>query len=87
MFLRGIRWSRKCNRTCLSTPPSVPQSLPQGWRVQPAGIQTFLTRWAVAPQTVAYVGDAPYDMDAAHQAEGIAVAAAWAASANAVALI
>jgi pyrophosphatase PpaX len=54
--------------------------------VKPAGIQAFLTRWAVAPQAVAYVGDAPYDIDAAKQAEVIAVAAAWAAGANAVAL-
>jgi pyrophosphatase PpaX len=54
--------------------------------VKPAGIQAFLTRWAVAPQTVAYVGDAPYDIDAARQAEVIAVAAAWAAGANAEAL-
>ncbi len=54
--------------------------------VKPAGIQAFLTRWAVAPQTVAYVGAAPYDMDAAQQAEVIAVAAAWAAGTNAEAL-
>ena len=51
--------------------------------IKPAGMQAFLRRWAVAPQTVAYVGDAPYDMDAARQAEVIAVAAAWATGANA----
>jgi len=35
---------------------------------------------------VAYVGDAPYDVDAAKQADVIAVAAAWAASADVAAL-
>lgn len=54
--------------------------------IKPVGIRAFLTRWAVAPQEVAYVGDAPYDIDAAKHAEVIAVAAAWAASADAVAL-
>ena len=54
--------------------------------VKPAGIRAFLTRWAVAPSAVAYVGDAPYDIDAAKQANVIAVAAAWAASADSAAL-
>jgi pyrophosphatase PpaX len=54
--------------------------------VKPAGIRAFLTRWAVAPSAVAYVGDAPYDIDAAKQANVIAVAAAWAASADVAAL-
>jgi phosphoglycolate phosphatase-like HAD superfamily hydrolase len=57
-----------------------------GGPIKPTGIRAFLTRWAVAPETVAYVGDAPYDVDAAKQAGVIAVAAAWAASANAAAL-
>jgi phosphoglycolate phosphatase-like HAD superfamily hydrolase len=54
--------------------------------VKPAGIRAFLTRWAAAPETVAYVGDAPYDVDATKHAGVIAVAAAWAASADATAL-
>jgi phosphoglycolate phosphatase-like HAD superfamily hydrolase len=54
--------------------------------VKPAGIRAFLTRWAVAPETVAYVGDAPYDVDAAKHVGVVAVAAAWAASADAAAL-
>ena len=54
--------------------------------VKPAGIRAFLTRWAVAPETVAYVGDAPYDIDAAKHVGVVAVAAAWAASADAAAL-
>jgi pyrophosphatase PpaX len=54
--------------------------------VKPAGIRVFLTRWAVAPSAVAYVGDAPYDVDAAKQADVIAVAAAWAANADVAAL-
>jgi phosphoglycolate phosphatase-like HAD superfamily hydrolase len=55
-------------------------------QVKPAGIRAFLARWAVAPETVAYVGDAPYDVDAAKHAGVISVAAAWAASSNAAAL-
>jgi pyrophosphatase PpaX len=54
--------------------------------VKPAGIRAFLTRWAVAPAEVAYVGDAPYDIDAAKHAGVVAVAAAWAASADAATL-
>jgi phosphoglycolate phosphatase-like HAD superfamily hydrolase len=54
--------------------------------VKPAGIRAFLRRWAVAPSAVAYVGDAPYDIDAAKQANVIAVAAAWAAGADVAAL-
>src|SRR5262249_50040373 len=54
--------------------------------VKPAGIRAFLTRWAVAPEAVAYVGDAPYEIDAAKHAGVLAVAAAWAASADAAAL-
>jgi len=54
--------------------------------VKPAGVRAFLTRWAIAPSAVAYVGDAPYDIDAAKQADVIAVAAAWAGSADAAAL-
>jgi phosphoglycolate phosphatase-like HAD superfamily hydrolase len=54
--------------------------------VKPAGIRAFLTRWAVTPAAVAYVGDAPYDIEAAQHAGVIAVAAVWAASADAVAL-
>jgi pyrophosphatase PpaX len=53
--------------------------------VKPAGIHAFLTRWAVAPEEVAYVGDESYDIDAAKYAGVMAVAAAWAASADAAA--
>jgi phosphoglycolate phosphatase-like HAD superfamily hydrolase len=54
--------------------------------IKSARIRAFNTRWAVAPQTVAYVGDAPADIDAAKQAGVVAAAAAWAASADAAAL-
>jgi phosphoglycolate phosphatase-like HAD superfamily hydrolase len=58
-----------------------------GGPVKPAGIRAFLTRWVVAPEEVAYVGDEPYDIDAAKHAGVMAVAAAWAASADAAALV
>ena len=54
--------------------------------VKPAGIRALLTRWAVIPAETAYVGDAPYDIDAAKHAGVLAVAAAWAASADSAAL-
>jgi pyrophosphatase PpaX len=54
--------------------------------IKPAGIRAFLTQWAMTPAEVAYVGDAPYDIEAAQQAGVLAVAAAWAASADAAAL-
>jgi pyrophosphatase PpaX len=54
--------------------------------IKQARIRALLTRWAVAPQVVAYIGDAPTDIDAAKHAGVVAVAAAWAASASATAL-
>src|SRR5262249_23313828 len=54
--------------------------------IKPAGIRAFLTQWAITPAEVAYVGDASYDIEAAQQAGVLAVAAAWAASADAAAL-
>ncbi|MCX6066660.1 MAG: HAD hydrolase-like protein [Chloroflexi bacterium] len=54
--------------------------------VKPALIRAFLTRWAVDPQLVAYVGDAPADVDASLQVGVVAVAAAWASTADASAL-
>jgi phosphoglycolate phosphatase-like HAD superfamily hydrolase len=51
------------------------------------GIKAFslrqvLARWAVPPEAVAYVGDAPTDVLAAKEAGVLSVAAAWAAGAD-----
>jgi pyrophosphatase PpaX len=54
--------------------------------VKPTLIKSFLTRWDVAPGQVAYVGDAPSDIDAARQAGVVALAAAWAPNMDAAAL-
>jgi phosphoglycolate phosphatase-like HAD superfamily hydrolase len=50
--------------------------------VKSRGIHTVLDRWRLPPHQVAYVGDAPSDIDAARRTGLLAVAAAWAATAD-----
>jgi len=45
-----------------------------------------LEQWGLPPDRVAYVGDATYDMQAAKEVGLIALAAAWAETADASAL-
>ncbi|MGH9174241.1 MAG: HAD family hydrolase [Vicinamibacterales bacterium] len=54
--------------------------------VKPASIRRIVGRWGVDPATVAYVGDAPNDIDEARSAGVIPVAAAWAVTADRAAL-
>jgi pyrophosphatase PpaX len=54
--------------------------------VKPRLISTFLARWALPPTHVAYLGDAASDIDAARQVGVIALAAAWASTADTAAL-
>jgi len=49
---------------------------PEG-SVKPAAIRRVLARWGTAPHQVAYVGDAPSDMEAAREAGVIPLGAAW----------
>jgi phosphoglycolate phosphatase-like HAD superfamily hydrolase len=48
-----------------------------GGSVKPAAIRKVLVRWGAMPRQVAYVGDAPTDMEAAREAGVIPLAAAW----------
>jgi len=57
-----------------------------GGSVKPAAIRKVLVRWGVAPEQVAYVGDAPSDMQAAREAGVVPLAAAWLPTTNAQAL-
>jgi phosphoglycolate phosphatase-like HAD superfamily hydrolase len=50
--------------------------------IKPLAIQSVLAKWNLLPQHVAYVGDSPYDMQAAKEAGVIPLAAAWAETAN-----
>lgn len=54
--------------------------------VKPAAIREILQRWGLAPRQVAYVGDAPLDMQAAREVGVLPLGAAWAAGADAAAL-
>jgi HAD superfamily hydrolase (TIGR01549 family) len=49
--------------------------------VKPQAIKRILLRWGAPPHRVAYVGDAPADMQAAREAGVIPLGAAWAATA------
>lgn len=49
---------------------------------KPAAIRRALAEWGVAPQEAGYVGDMPYDMQAAREAGVIPLGAAWADSAT-----
>lgn len=46
--------------------------------IKPLSIRNVLTRWNISPQYVAYVGDAPYDMQAAKEVGVMPLGAAWA---------
>jgi HAD superfamily hydrolase (TIGR01549 family) len=49
---------------------------------KPEAIARVLTEWELPAHQVAYVGDSPYDIDAAREAGVIPVAAAWAETAD-----
>ncbi len=49
---------------------------------KPQAIRRVLAGWAIAPEKAAYVGDMPYDMQAAREAGLLPLGAAWAASAT-----
>lgn len=53
---------------------------------KPAGMRRFLARWQLGAAEVAYVGDAPHDVDAARAVGVAALAAAWAPGARRAAL-
>ncbi|MGJ5672950.1 MAG: HAD family hydrolase [Nostochopsis sp.] len=50
--------------------------------IKPLSIQNVLKQWKIVPQSVAYLGDAPYDMQAAKEAGVIPLGAAWAETAS-----
>jgi phosphoglycolate phosphatase-like HAD superfamily hydrolase len=50
--------------------------------IKPLSIQNVLKKWNISPQYVAYVGDSPYDMQAAKEAGVIPLGAAWAETAS-----
>lgn len=54
--------------------------------IKPRSIQRVLARWGLSPQQAAYVGDSPFDVDAAHEARVTPIGAAWASSADAYSL-
>ncbi|HWU37536.1 MAG TPA: HAD family hydrolase [Candidatus Acidoferrum sp.] len=54
---------------------------PEG-SVKPLAIKRVLAKWGAAPDRVAYVGDAPTDIEAAREAGVIPLGAAWAATSN-----
>jgi phosphoglycolate phosphatase-like HAD superfamily hydrolase len=54
--------------------------------VKARGMQAFLDHWGLPASSVAYVGDAPSDIEASRQVGVIAVGAAWAKSTDAQAL-
>ncbi len=51
--------------------------------VKPQAIRKILSQWGVLPHQVAYVGDAPTDIDSAREAGVIPLGAAWAATTSA----
>jgi phosphoglycolate phosphatase-like HAD superfamily hydrolase len=53
---------------------------------KPLAIRKLAAKWGLAPSQLAYVGDAPSDMEAANEVGALAVGAAWAATSNARAL-
>jgi pyrophosphatase PpaX len=54
--------------------------------IKPQAIRMLLSKWDVLPQQVAYVGDAPSDIEAAREAGVIPLAAAWDATSDPQAL-
>jgi phosphoglycolate phosphatase-like HAD superfamily hydrolase len=59
--------------------PIVEAGKPEG-PVKPAAIRSILRRWNLPPQQVAYVGDAPRDMQDARETGLRSIGAAWADS-------
>ena len=55
--------------------------------VKPDSIRRIVERWGVNPARVAYVGDAPSDVDESRLAGVIPIAAAWAETADRAALM
>lgn len=51
--------------------------------MKPAAIARVIAEWSLRPSEVAYIGDAPADIEAARLAGVVSVGAAWAAAANA----
>lgn len=51
--------------------------------VKPGSIRKILGKWGTPPDEVAYVGDAPSDIEAAREAGVIPLAAAWATTSSA----
>jgi phosphoglycolate phosphatase-like HAD superfamily hydrolase len=51
--------------------------------IKPASLRRVIGQWSLPPGRVAYVGDAPYDMQAAKEAGLVALGAAWADTADA----
>jgi pyrophosphatase PpaX len=49
---------------------------------KPAAIRQLLAGWSLCPEQAAYVGDMPYDMQAAREAGVFALGAAWASTAT-----
>lgn len=50
--------------------------------IKPQGIRTVLAHWRMAAEEVAYLGDAPYDMQASAEVGVLPLGAAWAATAT-----
>ena len=50
--------------------------------VKPDAIRSVLAEWGIAPAQAAYVGDVPYDMQAAREAGVLPLAAGWARTAT-----
>lgn len=65
--------------------PLVEVGSPDG-AIKPRSIRRVLQRWRAAPGQVAYVGDSPYDMQAAREAGVLPLGAAWAPHADGAAL-
>ena len=64
---------------------SVETGSPEGG-IKPLAIRKVLAKWRAMPHQVAYVGDAPSDIEAAREAGVIPLAAAWAATSEPSAL-
>lgn len=50
--------------------------------IKPQGMRAVLTAWSAAPEECAYVGDTPYDMEAAAEVGLMGLGAAWASTAT-----
>ena len=54
--------------------------------VKPSAIRKIIAKWALSPSRIAYVGDQPTDVRDARHAGVLPIAAAWAKTANSLAL-